>query len=74
MESCVREAWAEDAAEQDVLNGSECWAANKKDESELNSAEMSTLRWERGKTRLDRIRNDNRKEKHIKPLSWKAED
>ena len=45
--------------------GSECWAVKKKDK--LYSAEMRMLRWARGKTRLDYIRNENiRKEAHIK--------
>ena len=52
--------------------GSECWAVKKKDENKLNSAEISMLRWARGKTRLDhmiRIRNgDIRQEAHVKPV------
>ena len=49
--------------------GSECWAVKKKDENKLNSAEMRTLRWARGKTRLDHIRNENiRKEADVKPV------
>ena len=39
--------------------GSECWAVKKKDENKLNSAEMRMLRWARGKTRLDHIRNED---------------
>ena len=31
----------------------------KKDERKLNSAEMMMLRWARGKTRLDHIRNED---------------
>ena len=47
--------------------GSECWAVKKKDENKLNSAVMRMLRWARGKTRLDHIRNeDTRKEAHVK--------
>ena len=38
--------------------GSECWAVKKKYENKLNSAEMRMLRWARGKTRLDHIRNE----------------
>ena len=38
-----------------MMYGSECWAAKKKDENKLNSAEMGMLRWPRGKTRLDHI-------------------
>ena len=49
--------------------GSECWAIKKKDESKLNSAEMRMLRWARGKTRLDHIRNEDIwKEAHVKPV------
>ena len=49
--------------------GSECWAVKKKDEDNLNSAEMRMLRWARGKTRLDHIRNEDiRKEAHVKPV------
>ena len=45
---------------------SECWAVKKKDESNLNSAEMRMLKWAREKTRLDHIRNkDIGKEVHI---------
>ena len=49
--------------------GSECWTLQKKEENKLNSAEMRMLRWTRGKTRLDYIRNeDTRKEAHAKPV------
>ena len=49
--------------------GSECWAVNKKDENKLNSAEMTMLRWARGKTRLDYIRNEDiRKGADVKPV------
>ena len=49
--------------------GSECWAVKKKDESKLNSAEMRMLRWAKGKTRLDHIRNEDiRNEVHVKPV------
>ena len=52
-----------------ITYGSECWAIKKKDESKQNSAEMRMLRWARGKTRLDHIRNDDtRKEVHVKPV------
>ena len=49
--------------------GSEWWAVKKKDENKLNSAEIRMLRWARGKTRLDHIRNEDiRKEAHVKPV------
>ena len=50
------------------LPGSAYGAVKKKDESKLNSTEMRMLRWARGKTRLDHIRNEDiRKEAHVKP-------
>ena len=40
-----------------------------KDENKLNSAEMRMLRWARGTTRLDHIRNEDiRKEADLKPV------
>ena len=49
--------------------GSEYWAVKKKDENKLNSVEMRMLRWARGKTRLDHIRNEDiRKEADVKPV------
>ena len=47
----------------------ECWAVKKKDENQLNSAEMRMLRWAIGKIRLDHIRNEDiRKEAHVKSV------
>ena len=37
--------------------GAECWAVRKKDEDRLHIAEMRMLRWIRGKTRKDHVRN-----------------
>ena len=49
--------------------GSECWAVKKKDENKLNSAEIRMVKWARGKTWLDHIRNEDiRKEAHVKPV------
>ena len=54
----------------EMAYGSECRAVKKKDESKPNSAEMRMLRWARGKTRLDNIRNEDiRKEAHVKPVA-----
>ena len=56
---------------------SECWTVKKKDENKLNSAEIRMLRWERGTTMLDYVRNEDiRKEAHVetflenKRLKW----
>ena len=37
----------------------ECWAVRKKDENRLHVAEMRMLRWIRGKTRKDHVRNQS---------------
>ena len=37
--------------------GTECWAIRKKDENRLHVAEMGMLRWIRGKSRKDHVRN-----------------
>ena len=37
--------------------GAECWAVRKKDENRLHEAEKRMLRWIRGKTRNDHVRN-----------------
>ncbi len=37
--------------------GAECWAVRKKDENRLHVAKMRMLRWIRGKTRKDHVRN-----------------
>ncbi len=52
--------------------GSECWAVKKKDENKLNSTEMRMLRWARGKTRLDHIRNEDIRKTFLenKRLQW----
>ena len=39
--------------------GAECWAVRKKDENMLHVAEMTMLRWIRGKTRKDHVRNQS---------------
>ena len=39
--------------------GAECWAVRKKDENRLHVAEMRMLRWIRGKTRKDHVRNQS---------------
>ena len=60
--------------------GTECWAVRKKDENRLHVAEMRMLRWIRGNTRKDHVRNKTMQEDakvcHIstflrqKPLHW----
>lgn len=38
-----------------MMYGLECWAINEKEESKMNVAEMRTLRWMCGVTRVYRI-------------------
>ena len=40
-----------------IVYGAECWAVRKKEERKLHTTEMRILRWARGKTRLDHVRN-----------------
>ena len=42
---------------QTMTYGAECWAVTKKHENRLHVAEMRMLRWIRGKTRKDHVRN-----------------
>ena len=42
-----------------ITYGAECWAVRKKDENRLHVAEMRMLRWIRGKTRKDHVRNQS---------------
>ena len=45
------------------------WMELSVDETKLNSGEMRMLRWARGKTRLDHIRNEDiRQEAHVKDV------
>ena len=46
--------------------GAECWAVRKKDENRLHVAEMRMLRWIRGKTRKDHVRNQSQMPKCAK--------
>ena len=39
--------------------GAECWAVRKKYENRLHVAEIRMLRWIRGKTRKDHVRNQS---------------
>ena len=53
-----------------MVYGAECWAVRKKEERKLHTTEMRTLRWARGKTRLDHVRNvDIWKEAHLCPMA-----
>ena len=54
-----------------VVYGAECWAVRNKEERKLQATEMCMLRWARGMTRLDHVKNvDIWKEAH---MYWMAE-
>ena len=40
-----------------MVYGAECWAVRKKEERKLHTSKMRMLRWARGNTRLDHVRN-----------------
>ena len=53
-----------------MVYGAEWWAVRKKEERKLHTTEMPMLRWARGKTRLDHVRNvDIWKEAHMYPMA-----
>ena len=53
-----------------MVYGAECWAVSKKEERKLHTTEMRMLRWARGKTRLDHVRNvDILKEARMYPMA-----
>ena len=52
-----------------MVYGAECWAI-RKEERKWHTTEMRMLRWARGKTRLDHVRNvDIWKEAHMYPMA-----
>ena len=53
-----------------MMYGAACWAFRKKEERKLHTTEMRMLRWARGNTRLDHVRNvDILKEAHMYPMA-----
>ena len=53
-----------------MVYGAECWAVRKKEERKLHTTEMRMLRWARGNTRLDHVRNvDIWNEAHMYPMA-----
>ena len=53
-----------------MVYGAECWAVRKKEERKLHTTEMHVVRWARGMTRLDHVRNvDIWKEAHMYPMA-----
>ena len=42
-----------------MLYGAECWPTKRRHVQQLSVAEMRMLRWICGHTRMDRVRNDD---------------
>ena len=50
--------------------GTECWAVKKNDTHKLPTTEMRMLRWVRGKTKKDHVKNEDIwKEANIEPMT-----
>ena len=47
------------AVRPSLLYGTECWAIKKQHTHKISVAEMRILRWMCGKTRMDKVRNED---------------
>ena len=54
----LKEKFYKTAIRPVMLYGTECWAVKKQYVSKMNVAEMRMLRWMCGKTRRDKIMNE----------------
>ena len=53
-----------------MIYGSECWAVKKNDIQKLHTTEMRMLRWARGKTKKDHIKNEDIwREANVEPMT-----
>ena len=58
-----------------MMYGSETWAIKKEQERRLDVAEIKMIRWSMGKTRKDKVRNDNlRNAMGIRAISEKIQE
>ncbi|VDP57008.1 unnamed protein product [Heligmosomoides polygyrus] len=58
-----------------AMYGAECWPATKEVETRLSVMETKMLRWTAGVTRLDRIRNDERRQRFgVAPIAGKLRE
>ncbi|XP_070003183.1 uncharacterized protein [Nicotiana sylvestris] len=59
-----------------MMYGAECWPVKNSNTQKMRVAEMRMLRWMCGHTRMDKIRNDDIREKvHVAPIEdkmWEA--
>ena len=56
-----------------MIYGSECWTVKKNDTQKLHTTEMRMLRWARGKTNKDHIKNEYIwREANIEPSSGRT--
>ena len=54
----LKEIFYKTAIRPIILYGTECWAVKKQYESKMNVTEIRMLRWMCGKTRSDKVRNE----------------
>ena len=53
-----------------MIYGSECWAVKKNDTQKLHTTEMRMLRWARGKTKKDHVKNEDIwREANVEPMT-----
>ena len=53
-----------------MIYGSECWAVKKNDTQKLHTTEMRMLRWARGKTKKDHVKNEDIwREDNVEPMT-----
>ena len=50
-----------------MLYGAECWPTKRRHVQQLSVAEMHMLRWICGHTRMDRVRNDDIRDRYNTP-------
>ena len=59
MPLSLKEKFYRTAIRPSLLYGTECWAIKKQHTHKISVAEMRMLRWMYGKTRMDKVRNED---------------
>ena len=55
----LKEKFYKTAVRPSLLYGTECWAIKKQYTHKISVTEMQMLRWMCGKTRMDKVRNED---------------
>ena len=67
---CGKEVLHKTIVRPAMIYGSECWAAKKNDTQKLHTTEMRMLRWARGNTKKDHIKNEDIwREANVEPMT-----